>query len=137
MPETPQSHVVGVIVGCRREDGRWLLIRRSATVISPHQIAFPGGRIEPGETQREAAVREMREELGAEIELIRRVWQHSFVRGRRVTLHGWLGKLLSAELRPAPAEVAEVLWLSAAEAIAHPDGVPDIPSFLQALEADL
>ncbi len=37
---------------------------------------FPGGKIEPGETQEEALVREIREELDAEIE----------VRGRLVTV---------------------------------------------------
>ena len=137
MPETKETHVQAVVVGCRRDDGRWLLIRRSATVMAPNRIAFPGGRMEPGETQREAAVRELREELGAEIELVRHVWKHSFVRDRRVTLHGWLGKLLSSELWPEPAEVAEVLWLTADEAIAHPDAVPDVPSFLEALEAAL
>ncbi len=133
MPEDADIHVQAVVVGCQREDGRWLLIRRSATVMAPHRVAFPGGRMEPGETQRQAAVRELREELGAEVELVRLVWKRSFVRERRVTLHGWLGRLLTRDLTPAPDEVAEILWLSAEEAIAHPDAVPDVPSFLEAL----
>jgi 8-oxo-dGTP pyrophosphatase MutT (NUDIX family) len=42
-----------------------LLLRRAATLRShPGQVAFPGGRLEPGETPVEAALREAVEETG-------------------------------------------------------------------------
>lgn len=45
--------------------GETLLLRRSAADRdTPGMWAFPGGRIEPGETAQEAALREAREELG-------------------------------------------------------------------------
>jgi 8-oxo-dGTP pyrophosphatase MutT (NUDIX family) len=48
----------GVVVACRRSDGRWLLIRRSALVRRPLRVCFPGGWIETGESQAEAVARE-------------------------------------------------------------------------------
>ena len=48
--------------------GRVLLVRR-ANEPSRGLWSVPGGRIEPGESAREAAVREVREETGLEVEL--------------------------------------------------------------------
>jgi len=44
-----------------------LLTRRSRRISHPGQISFPGGHREDGETLLECAVREAREEIGAEL----------------------------------------------------------------------
>ena len=47
------------------EDGRLLLTKRSARLKHhPGQIAFPGGKLEQGETLEQAALREAEEEVG-------------------------------------------------------------------------
>lgn len=122
----------GVVVACQREDGRWLMIRRSTKVRAPLRVCFPGGWIDHGESQEAAAVREMREELAAEVVLRRCVWQHQFA-DRPLTLWGWLADLRSAALIPNPLEVHEILWLSAAEAVQHPDVLPHTDAFMTAL----
>jgi 8-oxo-dGTP pyrophosphatase MutT (NUDIX family) len=138
MPQETQQaeRTEGIIVACQRADGRWLFIRRSATVRRPLRVCFPGGWIEAGESQQNAAVREMREELGAEIVPIRCLWQQLFGEPSR-TLWGWLAELTSTSLVPNPSEVHEVLWLTPEEAVQHPDVIPGTEDFLAALQRAL
>jgi 8-oxo-dGTP pyrophosphatase MutT (NUDIX family) len=125
-----QGH--GVVVACQREDGRWLLIRRSARVRAPLRVCFPGGWVDEGESQAAAAVREMREELGAEVLPVRCVWQHSFTE-RPLTLWGWLAELKSPVLIPNPLEVHEILWLATVEVLHHREVLPHTDAFIAAL----
>ena len=60
--------------------GRWLVTRRAEGRIFAGQWEFPGGKIEPGESPEQAAVRELREETGLVAEPVgswvsfRRAW---------------------------------------------------------------
>jgi len=133
-PTHADGRVHGAIVGCRRADGRWLLIRRAASVpAAPLKICFPGGGVEPGEHHEAAAVREFREELGVGVRLVRLVWHHVF-EDRPLVLWGYLGLLESDDLNPDPQEVAQTLWMTAEEAAAHEDCLPRTDEFLAALE---
>ncbi len=122
----------GVIVGCRRADGRWLLIRRSANVLAPNKVSFPGGGIDHQETQAETAIREMQEELSAKIRPVACVW-HSESQDKPLTLWGWYAELLNSNLVAKPSEVAEILWLLPDEIRHHPDIMPDTDKFLKSL----
>tara|TARA_B100000315_G_C14568631_1_gene584279 strand:- start:1260 stop:1688 length:429 start_codon:yes stop_codon:yes gene_type:complete len=128
----PDGHLHGVIVACQREDERWLLIRRSATVVAPLQVCFPGGGIDADESQADAVVREMREELDARVTPVARVWHHIYSE-RAVTLWGWHATLHSSELTANPQEVAEILWLTADEVSSYPDLLPRTIDFMTAL----
>ena len=55
--------VVGVIFRA----GRLLVIRRSMTVTAPDKLCLPGGGIEDGESEEQALVREMDEELSIDV----------------------------------------------------------------------
>ncbi len=52
------------------QSGRILLIRRQKNDAEPYWV-FPGGGVEARETPEQAAMREAREELGIEIEILR------------------------------------------------------------------
>ena len=52
---------VGVIIVC---NGEILLMQRSDEVYEPGTWSYPGGRVEDGEDERSAAVREVMEETG-------------------------------------------------------------------------
>lgn len=130
----PDGHLHGVIVACQREDQRWLLIRRSKTVVAPLQVCFPGGGIDGNEAQVDAVMREMREELDAKVTPLTCVW-HCIYAERAVTLWGWRATLHSLQLTANPREVAEILWLTAAEIIRDPDLLPRTIDFMAALES--
>jgi len=53
-----------VMVALVDDQGRVLMQERDGRAASPYQWQFPGGGLEPGETARDAAVRELEEETG-------------------------------------------------------------------------
>lgn len=63
-PPTPDRIVVAAV--CLRDDaGRVLAVRKRGTT----RFMQPGGKLEPGETPAQAAVREVREEIGLDVEV--------------------------------------------------------------------
>ena len=64
--EEPSPAAVLVAITDRPEPGLILTIRRNDLRTHAGQVAFPGGRIDPGETPVQAALRETQEELGLE-----------------------------------------------------------------------
>ncbi|MFM7212080.1 MAG: NUDIX domain-containing protein, partial [Actinomycetota bacterium] len=61
-----------VVAAAILRDGRYLAARRTRPAWAAGRWEFPGGKVEPGETEQQALVREIREELGVEIEVVRR-----------------------------------------------------------------
>jgi len=133
-PIQADGRVHGVAVAVRREDGKWLMVRRSRSVGSPLKVCFPGGTIEAGESQEDAVVREMREELGLAVRPLRRVWMHEFP-DKPLTLWGWIAQIEDGmEIKLNEEEIAEVFWMDAEQGTSHPDGLPTNRHFIACLE---
>lgn len=113
------------------EEGRLLAIRRSANVSAPGAVCFPGGGIEADESEAEAIVRELREELGIDVRPLRRLWENTT--RWSVQLAWWLTERIdrAAPLTPHPAEVAEAFWLTAREMSDHVDLLSSNREFLE------
>ncbi len=105
--------VVGVL-GIIRRDDRLLVIQRSESVKSPLAWCFPGGHIEPGETQAEALVREMREELHIDVLPGEHLMTQTKHQGRLV-LHCWSATIVGSEPIANPREIAAVVWMTPPE----------------------
>lgn len=119
--------VVAVIV--RGE--RFLVIRRSQHVRAPGMYCFPGGGIEPGETEEQAMVRELAEELAVMARPIRRLTES--VTPWQVHLAWWLAEIdAGAELVAQPHEVESFHWLTAAEIRELPNLLASNVEFLEA-----
>lgn len=73
------GHPKHVWVICKYHNN-WLLTRHKE-----RGLEFPGGKVEVGETAEEAAIREVKEETGADIEAIRYIGQY-FVSGKSDTI---------------------------------------------------
>ena len=111
--------------------GRVLAARRSAPAAVVGGWEFPGGKVEPGESETDALVRECREELGVEIrvgELLGTVAQDSFV------LRVYRAALLAGEPLPLQ-DHDELRWLAADEAPAVAWLPPDLPLLPAVCEA--
>ena len=133
-PLQPDGRVHGVAVAVRRDDGKWLMVRRSRNVGSPLKVCFPGGTVEAGESQEEAVVREMREELGLKVRPVKQVWKHEFP-DKALTLFGWIAQVENgSQMQVNEDEIAEVFWMDAAEGISHLDGMPTNRHFIACLE---
>jgi 8-oxo-dGTP diphosphatase len=131
-PATPARRRGAVAVIVR--DGRLLVIRRAVGVVAPGAYCFPGGGIEAGETEPQALVREIEEELGVSVRPLRRLWQS--VTAWQVELFWWLAELPDeARLVPNPAEVESTHWVPAAELSAWPGLLASNDDFLRALAA--
>ncbi len=60
---------IRVVAAVLERDGRYLITQRRATAVLPLMWEFPGGRVEPGETDGQALKREVVHRLGAEIDV--------------------------------------------------------------------
>lgn len=127
-PEDRRRGAVAVLV----REGRVLVVRRSQWVVAPGAYCFPGGAIEGTESEEEALVREIREELGLTVAPVRRLWQS--VTPWHVELAWWLAKLEDArEPVPDPAEIESALWCTPQEMAALVGLLPSNQAFLDAL----
>lgn len=135
-PVQADGRVHGCIVATRNADGKWLLIRRAKGVPMAGGICFPGGAIEQGESHQQAGVREIREETGLDVTLIKEVWHFEYP-DRPLTLWGWLGVLTRFDPKPDPNEVSEILWLSFDEIAANQDVLPYTDQFIEQIKANL
>lgn len=126
------SRPAGVVAVVTRGE-QFLIIRRSQHVRSPGKFCFPGGSIEPGESEADAVVREFREELNALVAPVRLIWRSVTI--TNVDLAWWLVSLADeASLTPNPLEVHSVHWFTAAEALQLPDLLPSNRDFYAAWE---
>ena len=91
-------------------DGRLLVQRRPEHVFLGGMREFPGGKIEPGETPAECAVREAREEAGLLVELTGRREALAYdYPDRRVTLYPFDARIVGGQ--PSP----EARWMAPGE----------------------
>ncbi len=60
---------VRVVAALVERDGRYLITQRRENAVLPLLWDFPGGKVEPGEDDQAALVREVEERLGAAVEV--------------------------------------------------------------------
>jgi 8-oxo-dGTP diphosphatase len=100
-------------------DGHLLTVRSTGK----DRFFMPGGKVEPGETDAQALVREIREELGVLLDpstvrpgFVAEAPGHG-LGGRLVRMHCMEADPLPGSPEPAPsAEIAELAWITPADA---------------------
>jgi 8-oxo-dGTP diphosphatase len=104
-------------------DGRVLACERSAPAEVAGRWEFPGGKVEPGESDAEALARECVEELGVRVEVGARVGPDVPLAHGRAVLRVFAVTLLNGD-RPRALEHAAIRWLGVDEL----DSVPWLPA---------
>ena len=110
----PARPLLAVSVACFR-DGKVLLATRTRPP-AKGALTLPGGLVEPGERLSEAALRELREEVGAEAEIIgfnghaERIDRDDDGRVKRhYVIASFISRWISGEPEPGP-EAGEIVW---------------------------
>jgi 8-oxo-dGTP diphosphatase len=119
------------VEGAVTKDGRYLMVVRGEEEYAPGGLNFPGGKVEGLENAddvlEETLRREITEEVGLEVED-----EMAYLRSSAFLAEGdpvvdvvFLCRWKSGTARTVdPAEVAAVRWMTADEAIGHPDTPP-------------
>lgn len=113
---------VAIALICR--GGRVFLQRRNpAGVVLPGRWEFPGGKVEPGESSEQALRRELREEVGLEVDAVQPLaaLEHAYP-DRRIRLHSYL-----VELAGEPRTGLAWGWFTPEEAIRLPLPEANLP----------
>ena len=109
----PSSIAIALV---RRDSDQWLVGQRAPGRVFGGLWEFPGGRVEPGETPEQAAVREVREETGLDVTPVSAIGSISTAHaGRTFVLH-LIRCALAGPDDPHPGEaVSQLRWVSTAE----------------------
>ncbi len=109
-----------VVAAAIERDGRYLAARRTKPDRAAGRWEFPGGKVELGESEADALVREIREELGVEIAVGARV-PGEWLLHDDLVLHLYVATLVAGEPQPldhhdelrwlAPQDFDDVAWL--------------------------
>ncbi|MBW8802551.1 MAG: (deoxy)nucleoside triphosphate pyrophosphohydrolase [Catenulisporales bacterium] len=123
---TTETSVIVVGAAIVRGDAV-LCARRSAPESLAGKWEFPGGKVEAGESDQDAVVRECREELGIEVAVGERVGADARI-NERLTLRVYLARLLPGQPEPLPLEDHdELAWVPWARLPDLEWLAPDIP----------
>ena len=117
MPSPPS--VIEVAAGLVFRGGRLLITQRHQGSHLGGLWEFPGGKREPGETYEVCLARELREELGIEIE-IRDLIEELLHEYAEKTVRLRFFRCLWREHEPSPIDCAALAWVTAEELRRYP-----------------
>lgn len=102
-----------VVAAAIERDGCYLAARRTRPVDVAGRWEFPGGKVEAGEDETQALIREIHEELGVDIEVVRRI-PGEWPLHDDLVLHLYVARLITGE--PQPLDHHDQLrWITTAQ----------------------
>ena len=115
LPVQTERLMPRIIVGAAIiSDGRVLACERAQPPEMAGKWEFPGGKVDPGETEVQALVRECQEELGVEVEVGPRVGDDIAMLGGTAVLRVYVATLANGA-QPQALEHSDLRWLAAGE----------------------
>ncbi|CNH37626.1 pyrimidine (deoxy)nucleoside triphosphate pyrophosphohydrolase [Yersinia aldovae] len=118
--------MIDVVAAIIEQDGKILLARRDADRDQAGLWEFPGGKVEAEESQPQALMRELSEELGIEATISGYIGTNQWDSGHQtIRLHGWHVVHFSGE--PELHCHSAIVWLTPQQAYLYPLAPADIP----------
>jgi 8-oxo-dGTP diphosphatase len=109
------KRVIRVAVAVIEEGGRYLITQRKESAVMPMLWEFPGGRVEPGETEVDALGRELRERIGVNVEVRDKMGEHVHeYEGYDVHMHMFACSLIEGAV-PRALAVRDLRWVTSDE----------------------
>jgi 8-oxo-dGTP diphosphatase len=112
--ETPARPRMLVVAALIRREGLLLISRRRTDQAMPNLWEFPGGKVEAGESPQTALAREVREELGCDVE-VGRIDDVVFHPYPAFDLYMLVYACRLVRGEPGPVAVAEIAWITPAQ----------------------
>ena len=108
------------------EEGKVLVAQRSARMLLPLKMEFPGGKIEPGEAAEACLIREIKEELNVDIQILseRAAHQHVYP-GFSIRLIPFVCRIIAGDV--VLREHASYSWMETSALPACDWAAADIP----------
>jgi 8-oxo-dGTP diphosphatase len=124
----PASAPIPVVCAVIERDGRLLIAQRPAHKHLPLKWEFPGGKVEPDEDPAAAIVREIREELGCDIVVIRPLppFLHDYLTVV-IKMIPFVCKLAEGSPEPHPHEHIAITWVKSKALLRHDLAAADLP----------
>lgn len=118
---SPHYQVVAAVI----QEGKWVLIdKRKASGLLGGLWEFPGGKLDEGETLEQAVVREIREELGVEVRVGKKLGEYAHAYTHfRVNVHAFFTNILDG--KPRALESERIEWVEIADLKEYPMGKVD------------
>lgn len=107
--------VIRVVAAVIESEGRYLITQRNASAVLPLLWEFPGGKVEPGETDEAALEREVVGRIGVEVVVGAKIGEHVHEYARYEVRMVMFSCRLPEGAEPYPATVADLRWVTSKE----------------------
>lgn len=102
----PRIPIVDTVI---EENGSILMIRRNFPP-NKNKLDLPGGFVDKGETIKEAAIRETKEETGLSVKLIAELTPVDYFDRQEKTSYSFVGRIVGGKIRAS--EEGKPVWIS-------------------------
>ncbi len=109
------KEVIRVVAAVIEREGRYLITQRNAGAVLPLLWEFPGGRVEPEETEAAALHREVSGRIGADVEVGEKIGEHIHEYAAYDVHMMMFRCTLMPDAQPYPATVNDLRWVTSRE----------------------
>jgi 8-oxo-dGTP diphosphatase len=109
------KQLIRVVAAVIEREGRYLITQRKPTAVLPLLWEFPGGRVEEGESETQALVREVKGRIGSEVAVFEKLGDHFHEYEAYDVLMSMYACALPRGAEPTPVGVNEVRWVASEE----------------------